>query len=1149
MSRAKQHVFLERRKYNQWVNNQTLEDYALRFTAKSARRWSISRVANTALGAISFLALEAIGASITLSYGFDNAFVAILVVGMMIFLTGIPICYYAAKYGLDLDLLTRGAGFGYIGSTITSLIYATFTFIFFALEAAIMAMALKLLFGIPLSIGYILCSIIVIPLVTHGITFISRFQLWTQPIWIILQILPFVFIIYSDISAVSDWTQFQGLQNEHHGSVNLIYFGASTAILFSLITQIGEQVDYLRFFPEKTNDNKLRWWLALLAAGPGWIIIGVIKLFIGSFLVYLCLQNGIPEADAADPTRMYTIAFSYVTQSPDVALAIAGLFVIISQLKINVTNSYAGSIAWSNFFSRLTHSHPGRVVWLVFNVIIAMLLMELGIYQTFESTLGVYAIIAVAWFGSLVADLLINKPLKLSPAGIEFKRAHLHNINPVGVGSMLTASIIGMVCYTGYFGESIKALSHFITIGSTLIISPLIAWVTKGRFYIARVPNYFGEKVKKATCSVCQNTYEIEDVAYCPAYTGSICSLCCSLDSRCHDLCKPSKKAKDHMALFFSRFLPQDVVKPVTRGFVQFVLLLSSISCITGLLLWLISINAAGENLEVNALINNTLWNVFYILFIISGVISWLFVLAQESSLVAQEESQRQNKLLVNEIAAHDKTDKELQNAKENAEAASNAKSRYLTGISHEVRTPLNSILGYAQLLENNKELPKEMQAQISVMRRSGEHLADLIEGMLDISSIEAGKLFLHRDQVKLNQLIEQLVYMFRLQAKENGLDFVYECDCALPQFVATDEKRLRQILINLLSNAIKFTPSGTITFAVSYKNQVAKFNIIDSGVGIPETDLERIFLPFERIRRSGIPATTGTGLGLTITRLLTEVLGGELSIRNNTNSPGVTANAILMLSEITSPENTIFKQRAFGYKGERKTVTVVDDDATHRGLISDMLTPLGFTVLEAHDGDTCLAMHDDHQPDLYFLDYSMPGLDGWQVAEKLREKGFKKPIIMLSANVGENNKSHLHPNAINSYIFKPIRLDNLLEKLGTSLAIEWLYEQKYTSVNQNQELKQDPKTPNSQWSLLPKEGLPNRDCILELIELAKIGHLSKLKNKIKQLEKVESVGDEFINVVSYWVSEVRFDSLINALNESLMNDNETVIPQQNTTL
>ena len=172
-----QQVFKARRSYNRWVANQTLEDFALRFTAKSARRWSAARVSNTALGAISFLALEAIGATVTLLYGFDNAFYAFMAVSLVIFLTAIPISYYAAKYGVDIDLLSRGAGFGYIGSTITSLIYASFTFIFFALESAIMASALDILFGLPLMFGYLLSAIIVIPLVTHGITLISRFQI------------------------------------------------------------------------------------------------------------------------------------------------------------------------------------------------------------------------------------------------------------------------------------------------------------------------------------------------------------------------------------------------------------------------------------------------------------------------------------------------------------------------------------------------------------------------------------------------------------------------------------------------------------------------------------------------------------------------------------------------------------------------------------------------------------------------------------------------------------------------------------------------------------------------------------------------------------------------------------------------------------
>src|SRR5437899_4743468 len=188
---AQQRIVRVRRSYNQWVANETLEDYALRFTAKKARRWSAARVANTAIGAISFLALEAIGGSITINYGFPNAAAAILIVGAIIFLTCVPIAYYACRYGVDIDLLTRGAGFGYIGSTVTSLIYASFTFLFFAIEAAIMSLALELWFGLPLFLGYVASSVVVVPLVTHGITFISRLQLWTQPIWIILHVLPF----------------------------------------------------------------------------------------------------------------------------------------------------------------------------------------------------------------------------------------------------------------------------------------------------------------------------------------------------------------------------------------------------------------------------------------------------------------------------------------------------------------------------------------------------------------------------------------------------------------------------------------------------------------------------------------------------------------------------------------------------------------------------------------------------------------------------------------------------------------------------------------------------------------------------------------------------------------------------------------------
>lgn len=344
---GRQRIDRVRRQYNQWVANQTLEDYALRFTAKSARRWSAARVANTALGAISFLALEAIGGTITLNYGATNSVAAILVVSVIIFCCGLPIAYHAARGGVDIDLLTRGAGFGYIGSTITSLIYASFTFIFFAIEAVILAMALELCFGIPRPIGYLLSAVVIIPLVTHGITLISRFQLWTQPIWVILHILPFAAIAFKNRESFVAWTQFPGEHGNASGHLDLLLFGTAASVVFSLVAQIGEQVDFLRFLPRDRRTSKVAWWLALLGAGPGWIVIGAIKLLAGSFLAFFALSHGITAEHAAEPTQMYLSAFRYVLSQPDLALALTGTFVILSQLKINVTNAYAGSIAWT----------------------------------------------------------------------------------------------------------------------------------------------------------------------------------------------------------------------------------------------------------------------------------------------------------------------------------------------------------------------------------------------------------------------------------------------------------------------------------------------------------------------------------------------------------------------------------------------------------------------------------------------------------------------------------------------------------------------------------------------------------------------------------------------------------------------------------
>ncbi len=1111
---AQQQIFRVRRSYNQWVANQTLEDYALRFTAKRARRWSAARVANTALGAISFLALEAIGAAITIGYGFDNAVAAICVVGAIIFFTGLPIAYYAAKYGVDIDLLTRGAGFGYIGSTITSLIYASFTFIFFAIEAAIMAMALEILFGIPLTIGYLVCSVLVIPLVTHGITFISRFQLWTQPLWIALQLLPFVYIAWHDIASVEDWTRYEGLHGTG-GGVSLVLFGAASSVLFSLIAQIGEQVDFLRFLPVPQKGRRLRWWLAMVSAGPGWIIVGTLKILAGSFLAVLALQHGVSTADAMDPTRMYSIAFGYLTTNPHVALALAGIFVILCQLKINVTNSYAGSIAWSNFFSRLTHSHPGRVVWLVFNVAIALLLMELGIYRALEQTLGVYAMVAVAWMGSLVADLVINKPLGLSPPGIEFKRAHLYDINPVGFGSMLVASLLGIATHVGMFGNVLQALSPYVALGTAFFMAPLIAWITKGRYYIARPSQRIASLNDAVTCVVCEHSFEPEDMTTCPAYGGHICSLCCSLDARCHDLCKPDARLSQQIIGSLQGVLPPAAIVALKSRLGHFLGLLLIIASCLGLLLTLVYYQIPVAEHAQKELIASILWKEYFILLIVAGVVAWLFVLAHESRVVAQEETQRQTRLLQEEIIAHERTDFLLQQAKEVAEAANQAKSRYLTGISHELRTPLNAVLGYAQLLEMDSEIPASKRESISVMRRSSEHLADLIEGLLDISKIEAGRLDLHRDQVRIHQLLEQIVHMFQIQASAKGIQFEYHLESWLPELVTTDEKRLRQILINLLSNAIKFTEWGGVSFTVRYRSQVAEFTVRDSGVGIDAADIERIFRPFERVRKPGVPYVHGTGLGLTITKLLTDIMGGDISVQSEP-CVGSTFTVTLMLSSVpASAVIAVAQQRVRGYLGPRKTLMVVDDEPSQRGLLSDMLLPLGFQVLEAESGSACLALSAQYAVDAFLLDINMPDLSGWQVAQQLRERGIGAPIVMVSANAREVQFAVDEVRYHDDYLAKPLRLQLLVEKLGAHLKLEWLHEPR----------RQEPVAltrPNFSRDQLP----PVADLHV-LRALAEIGFVNGLKKKLAELQASGRASTDFIQHLQQLVGQFRFDLII----------------------
>lgn len=1176
---AWQRITLVRRDYNAWVASETMEDYALRFTPQRFRKWSEWRVANTAFGAASFLILEAVGATLLVQYGFTNAFWAILATGLIIFLAGLPISIYAARYGVDMDLLTRGAGFGYIGSTLTSLIYASFTFIFFALEAAVMAYALELALNIPPSWGYLICALVVIPLVTHGVSTISRLQVWTQPLWLVLLLVPFCFVFMRDPGAFSGVVHYIGEKGATPG-FSLPLFGAALTVGVALMTQMGEQADYLRFMPVQTAANRRRWWLSVLVGGPGWVVLGVVKMLGGALLAWLAISHAVPVDRAVDPNQMYLAAYEYVFPNYGWAVAATALFVVISQLKINVTNAYAGSLAWSNFFSRLTHSHPGRVVWVVFNTLIAFMLMEMNVFQALGDVLGLYSNIAIAWMMAVVADLVINKPLGLSPPGIEFKRAHLYDINPVGVGAMALASVLSVTAHLGFFGPMAQAFSALIALGTAFVAAPLIAWATKGRYYIARdsgphapplrgslppegvVSPGGGPAAKRPLsasasdqcyqlkrCVICEREYEGPDMAHCPAYQGPICSLCCTLDARCDDLCKPHASLSSQWSATLRWLLPRRVWPYLDTGLGYFLLLMGVIvpllASVFGLLYHqeLSALLLAVTDIDLlqapQAALRSGFLKAYLAVLVIAGLVAWWVVLAHKSRQVAQEESNRQTHLLMREIESHRQTDEALQNAKRVAEQArqaadqaNQAKSRYISAISHELRTPLNSILGYAQLMGEDASIPAHRKQAVSVIKRGGEHLLSLIEGTLDIAHIESGKLTLNPRPMHFSSLMQDIASLFELEAQAKGLAFHFEEDGALPAVVRADEKRVRQIVINLLGNAIKFTSSGQVTFRIRYAREMAAIEIEDTGPGLSKLEHERIFEPFTRANTPGATAP-GAGLGLTIAKMLTDLMGGQLTVSSTLGVGSlfkvklflpevrVTAGAVGALSLSGSsadmPRSLVSRPR-HGYAGPRWRVLVVDNEEADRELLVNLLQPLGFELRIAASGHDCLdLLAAGYQPDVIFMDLAMPGIDGWETIRRLRALGnTQAQIAIVSANAFDKGLDNDVDLPSEDFILKPVRHSELLDWLALRLSLTWL----------------ESSTPAPAIAPQPVAMIyPERQQLDALREVVGLGYYRGILNKLDEIEGTEAQCAPFVAEMRGLARQFQFEAMSQQLN------------------
>lgn len=474
---------------------------------------------------------------------------------------------------------------------------------------------------------------------------------------------------------------------------------------------------------------------------------------------------------------------------------------------------------------------------------------------------------------------------------------------------------------------------------------------------------------------------------------------------------------------------------------------------------------------------------------LVAGIGAALVGRAQRAGALAHEDAANHLAAYAAEAAAHRQTAQALVQSREATEAALAAKSRYLVSVSHEIRSPLNAIYGYAQLLERGSDLSAEAVGKI--ICRSSEHLSNLVDGLLDIAQAEAGVLRLSRDTIRLPAFIEMLANTCRPQASAKGLAFRLETTGPLPEFVRGDQKRLKQVLLALLSNAIKFTASGSVSFSVEWRGDQASFVVSDTGIGIAEADRERIFTAFERGGSPAVAGQPGVGLGLAIAATLVEAMGGTMTVDSTPGAGSRFAVQLTLDPPVTQPVQTLRAEVVTGFEGTRRTVLVVDDDAAQAGVIETLLRPLGFIVHAARDGETALAMARSHRPDVVLLDISMPGMNGWECAQALRDAhGEALRIVMVSADAHQFRRGGDGAEAHDMFLTKPVELEGLLDTLSWLLDLRWTVGDSVASSAGAEPIA----TPALS---LPAEALP---FVAEIDALARIGNVRGVQARLTDL-------------------------------------------------